>query len=87
MPLSDYYPDLICNLPKFSGRFDARKLSAENYDVLFATYPAGTLIEPHRHDTTQTTISTGQWYHVPANKEHSAEFREDTCEIEFWFTE
>jgi hypothetical protein len=48
MPLSDYYPDLICNLPKFSGRFDARKLSAENCDVLFATYPAGTLIEPQR---------------------------------------
>ena len=102
MALSDYYPDLICNLPKFSGRFDARKLSAENCDVLFATYPAGTVIEPHQHDTDNvgvitkgkllltvdgatTTISTGQWYHVPADKEHSAEFREDTCEIEFWF--
>jgi len=104
LALSDYYPDLICNLPKFSGQFDARKLSAENCDVLFATYPAGTVIEPHRHDTDNvgvitkgellltmdgatTTISAGQWYHVPANEEHSAEFREDTCEIEFWFTE
>ena len=104
MPLSDYYPDLICNLPKFSGRFDARKLSAENCDVLFATYPAGTVIEPHKHDTDNVgvitkgelrltidgateTISAGQWYHVPAQQEHSAEFREDTCEIEFWFTD
>ena len=104
MPLSDYYPDLICNLPKFSGRFDARKLSAENCDVLFATYPAGTVIEPHKHDTDNvgvitkgvllltvddatTAVSTGQWYHVPAQQEHGAEFREDTCEIEFWFTD
>ena len=104
MPLSDYYPDLICNLPKFSGRFDARKLSAENCDVLFATYPSGTVIEPHKHDTDNVgvitkgelrltidgateTISAGQWYHVPAQQEHGAEFREDTCEIEFWFTD
>ena len=102
MALSEYYPDLICNLPKFSGRFDARKLSAENCDVLFATYPAGTVIKPHQHDTdnvgvitkgelkltvdgTTETISAGQWYHVPTQQEHSAEFLEDTCEIEFWF--
>ena len=58
MPLSDYYPDLICNLPKFSGRFDARKLSAENCDVLFATYPAGTVIEPHKHDTDNVGVIT-----------------------------
>ena len=30
-------------------------------------------------DDATTTVSTGQWYYVPANKEHSAEFREDTC--------
>ena len=104
MALSDYYPDLICSLPEFSGQFDARRLSAENCDVLFATYPAGTIIEPHKHDTENvgvitkgellltiddvtSIISTGQWYHVPANKEHSAEFIEDTCEIEFWFSQ
>lgn len=102
MALSDYYPDQICDLPKFTGQFDARKLSADNCDVLFATYPANTVIEPHQHDTDNVgvitkgsllltmdgvtqTISSGDWYHVPANKEHSAEFLEDTCEIEFWF--
>jgi quercetin dioxygenase-like cupin family protein len=36
-------------------------------------------------DGKTVTIGTGQWYHVPAEKEHSAEFSEDTCEIEFWF--
>lgn len=104
MALSDYYPDQICKLPEFIGRFEARKLAAENCDVLFATYPKGTSIEPHRHDTDNVgiitkgelrltmdgatqTISAGQWYHVPANAEHSAEFLEDTCEIEFWFAE
>ena len=103
MSLAKYYPDRICGLPKFGGQFDARKLEAEGCDVLFATYPAGTVIEPHRHDTDNvgiitkgelrltmdgetTTIGGGEWYHVPAEKEHSAEFREDTCEIEFWFS-
>lgn len=27
----------------------------------------------------------GDWFHVPANKNHSAMFEEDTSEIEFWF--
>ena len=102
MALSDYYPKQISDLPKFSGQFDARKLEAHNCDVLFATYSAGTIIEPHHHETDNVgvitkgellltidgktvTIGTGQWYHVPAEKEHSAEFSEDTCEIEFWF--
>ena len=31
-------------------------------------------------------ISMGEWYHVAADKEHAAEFAEDTAEIEFWFT-
>lgn len=34
---------------------------------------------------TTETISAGEWYHVPAEKEHSAEFKADTAEIEFWF--
>ena len=49
MALSGCYPDLICNLPKFSGRFDARKVSAESCDKLFATYPASTVIDAYRH--------------------------------------
>ena len=49
MALSECYPDLICNLPKFSGRFDARKVSAQSCDALFATYPADTVIDAYRH--------------------------------------
>lgn len=32
-----------------------------------------------------THYAVGQWYHVPANVEHSAYFEEDTSEIELWF--
>ncbi len=102
MALSDYYPELIRKLPEFAGRFDAYKLAAKNCDVLFATYPAGTVIEPHQHATENVGVITrgellltidgntqcimaGDWYYVPAEKEHSAEFTQDTAEIEFWF--
>jgi len=102
MTLSNYYPELIRNLPEFEGRFEAFKLEAKNCDVLIANYPAGTQIEPHRHETDNVGVITkghllltmdgstqlieaGDWYHVPANKEHGAEFPEDTAEIEFWF--
>lgn len=30
-------------------------------------------------------IRAGEWYHVPANTEHAAEFEIETDEIEFWF--
>ena len=45
------YPERIRSLPLFDGQFDAYKLAAENASVLFATYPAGTEIPPHPHDT------------------------------------
>ncbi len=32
-------------------------------------------------------IRVGEWYHVPANTIHSAEFDVETDEIEFWFYE
>ena len=100
--LDKYYPELIRQLPKFAGRFEAYQLNAENCKVLLASYPAGTVIDPHKHDTDNvgvitrgellltmdgatTRIGAGDWYHVPAGKEHAAEFREDTAEIEFWF--
>ena len=102
MSLDSYYPELIRNLPEFEGRFEAFRLEAKGCDVLFASYPAGTVIEPHRHDTENvgiitkgrlrltmdgktSTISAGEWYHVPAGAEHAAEFKVDTAEIEFWF--
>lgn len=102
MKLDDYYPELIRNLPNFEGRFAATRLEAKNCEVLFASYPAGTVIEAHSHDTENVGVITkgeliltmagktqrigaGEWYHVPANQEHAAEFPADTAEIEFWF--
>lgn len=96
------YPDRIKALPVFDGRFDAHKLEAKGSDVLFASYPAGTSIPPHVHDTDNygvitrgeliltvagktTRVGIGEWYHVPANVEHSAEFEIETDEIELWF--
>ena len=103
MSLNTYYPELIRALPKFEGRFEARRLEAKDCDVLFASYPAGTKIEPHSHATENIGVITqgellltmdgktqligaGDWYHVPAGKDHAAEFTADTAEIEFWFT-
>ena len=102
--MSGQYPEKIRSLPVFDGRFDAYRLEAKGSDVLFASYPAGTSIPPHVHDTdnhgvitrgeliltmngTTARIATGQWYHVPANVEHSAEFEVETDEIEIWFRE
>jgi quercetin dioxygenase-like cupin family protein len=96
------YPERIKSLPLYDGRFDAYKLEAKDSDVLFASYPAGTSIPPHSHETDNhgvitrgeliltmdgatTRVATGDWYHVPAHAEHSAEFEVDTDEIEFWF--
>ncbi len=31
-------------------------------------------------------FAVGEWYHVQANAEHSAEFEVDSAIIEFWFT-
>lgn len=45
------YPDKIRSLPLFDGRFDAYKLAATGADILFASYPAGTSIPTHTHDS------------------------------------
>ena len=96
------FPDRIKALEPFSKRFDAFRLPAENCDVLFATYPAGTAIEPHSHETDnwgvitkgemfiaidgrETAYAPGDWYHVPAGRQHAARCSLDTEEIEFWF--
>ncbi|NJO81224.1 MAG: cupin domain-containing protein [Cyanobacteria bacterium RM1_2_2] len=46
-----HFPEKIRSLERFSERFDAYRLAAAGGDVLFATYPAGTDIEPHTHET------------------------------------
>lgn len=54
----DRFPPRIRGLEPFSQRFEAFRLSALRCDVLFATYPAGTRIEPHMHDTDNCGVIT-----------------------------
>ena len=56
--MSGSYPDKIKQLPLYDGRFDAYKLEAKDSDVLFASYPAGTEIPPHTHDTENHGVIT-----------------------------
>ncbi|MEQ8954842.1 MAG: cupin domain-containing protein [Gammaproteobacteria bacterium] len=56
MALENYYPRQIRELEPFEGQFDAYRLPAEGADVLFASYPAGTVIPPHTHDTDNVGI-------------------------------
>lgn len=52
------YPEKIKQLPIYDGRFDAYKLEAKGSDVLFASYPAGTVIPPHTHETENVGVIT-----------------------------
>lgn len=52
------YPDRIKLLPLYDGRFDAYKLEAQDSNVLFASYPAGTSIPSHSHDTDNYGVIT-----------------------------
>ncbi len=52
------FPDLIETLPPFDGPFDAHQLQADRCKVLFASYPAGTEIEPHTHPTENCGVIT-----------------------------
>ncbi|NJL84742.1 MAG: cupin domain-containing protein [Leptolyngbyaceae cyanobacterium SM1_1_3] len=45
------FPDRIRHLPKYDGPFDAFHLVAQGCQIYFASYPAGTVIEPHHHET------------------------------------
>ena len=52
------FPKLIRSLPEFDGPFDAFRLAADGCEVLFASYPAGTEIEPHTHPTENVGVIT-----------------------------
>lgn len=56
--MAGQYPDKIKSLPLYDGRFDAYKLAATGSDVPFASYPAGTSIPPHVHDTDNYGVIT-----------------------------
>lgn len=53
-----HFPSLLRGLPKFEGPFEAFKLAAKNCDVLFASYPAGTTIPLHSHETENVGVIT-----------------------------
>lgn len=52
------YPGKIKTLPPFDGRFDAYRLEAKDCEVLFASYPAGTAIPSHAHETDNYGVIT-----------------------------
>ena len=52
------FPSRITQLPPFDGPFDAHRLAADGCDVLFASYPAGTAIAEHAHDTHNVGVIT-----------------------------
>ena len=53
-----HFPKLVRSLPPFEGPFDAFRLEAKDCDVLFASYPKGTVIKPHSHDTENVGVIT-----------------------------
>jgi mannose-6-phosphate isomerase-like protein (cupin superfamily) len=54
----DTFPAKIRTLEPYSGRFSAFRLQAHCCDVLFASYPAGTSVEPHTHTTENWGVVT-----------------------------
>jgi quercetin dioxygenase-like cupin family protein len=55
---SSHFPDRIRALAPFDGPFDAFQLPAQDCEVLFASYPAGTEIPAHAHDTENCGVIT-----------------------------
>ena len=56
--MNNHFPDRVRSLPPFGGPFDAYRLGADDCEVLFASYPAGTEIEPHTHPTENCGVIT-----------------------------
>ncbi len=52
------FPPRITTLPAFEGPFDAHRLVAEGCQVLFASYPPGTVIGDHSHETHNVGVIT-----------------------------
>ena len=51
-----HFPDKILSIPTFKGTFAANKLTAENVDVYFASYPQGTKIDCGRQSQASTCV-------------------------------
>lgn len=54
----DHFPPEIEALEAFTGPFDAYRMAADGCEVLFASYPAGTTIAAHHHDTDNVGVIT-----------------------------
>jgi quercetin dioxygenase-like cupin family protein len=52
------FPRRMRQLEPFAGRFEAFRLQPGECEVLFATYPAGTTIDPHTHATDNHGVIT-----------------------------
>jgi quercetin dioxygenase-like cupin family protein len=53
-----HFPAPIAALPVFNGPFDARQIESAKANVYFASYPAGMVIPPHRHETDNHGVIT-----------------------------
>ena len=53
-----HFPNRLRKLPRFDGPFDAFKLEANGCEVLMASYPAGTVLETHTHESYNVGVIT-----------------------------
>lgn len=68
---SPHFPDRIRALAPYKGRFEAFQLPTPEADIFFASYPAGTVIEPHSHDTENCGVITqGELILIVDGEEH-----------------
>lgn len=56
--MKNHFPERIKKLTPYSGRFEAFKMESPEACTYFATYPAGTSIEPHSHDSENCGVIT-----------------------------
>jgi len=56
--MQDHFPEIIKSLPTWGGHFPAYKLEAKNSEILMGSYPKGTVIEPHTHETENVGVIT-----------------------------
>lgn len=56
--IEEHFPPQIRELEPYVGAFDAFQMNADGCKVLFATYPSGTSIPPHTHETENVGVIT-----------------------------
>lgn len=75
------FPAPIGELPPFEGPFDAYRLAADGCDVLFASYPSGTVIEPHSHHTHNVGVITAGRLHLTVDDTETTYLPGDWYEV------